>query len=403
MLDYGTTYTNHAKISGFLFSFLVSYVLRSSPLILSHLFNESTLMLYLFPFWIGIELFLISVFAVYGWTGVVLSILIDANLRPTLQIDPIVFLVSEAITVTIIAISHANRWYKGITPRWKSMLVAAIAPFPGVPVVSLIFLKLLEVQVTTTEIFHLALMWIDSLVFICITAPISLHIFLKRGGSRRNWAPIWLIHFIEGPIRPSRGVANPVEQAYSSRVERNSAQKYRIWWDFENVSMPPNEIRDFINKIQGEMIPGMVFADWNRFSDGMLKALYRAMVTPVHVPDDREDAADKVMKSKMAQVRHEGNITEVVVTGDQGFYGIVRDWVEAGVRVWIVTQNQCYSRSLAQVATLHSEISTFPRCSSIGEAGYQSSIEDNVRIICDACNHDNNIGNQVCERCNTRF
>lgn len=198
MFDYGTDYSQRGKVCGFVISFLVSWALRSSPVIFTYLLDHSLLILYVFPFWLGFDLLLISVFAVYGWLGVVLSILFDAYLRPTLTIEPLTFALSELIIISVLIISHSRSWYNRISSKVGSLIAAVALPFSSALIIFSGLVYVLEMSVSPSDWSSLAQIWVSSFVSLCLLSPLSLRIFELRRSTVRPWCSAWLMMLLTG-------------------------------------------------------------------------------------------------------------------------------------------------------------------------------------------------------------
>ncbi|MBD3158319.1 MAG: hypothetical protein GF309_05960 [Candidatus Lokiarchaeota archaeon] len=223
MLDYGTDYTQRGKVYGFLISFLVSWALRSSPVILTYLLDYSLLILYVFPFWLGFDLLLISVFAVYGWFGVGLAVLFDAYLRPTLTMEPLLFALSELIIISLLIISHSRLWYNRISSKVGSLIAAVAIPFSSALVLFCGLVYVLDMSVSPSDWSSLALIWIGSFLSLCVLSPLSLRVFELRHSTVRPWCSAWLMMLLTGDSgRRSRrmGDANG-RHSQSQRDARN--------------------------------------------------------------------------------------------------------------------------------------------------------------------------------------
>jgi hypothetical protein len=147
----------------------------------------------------------------------------------------------------------------------------------------------------------------------------------------------------------------PTTKLESKTAKPRKRGPFRIWWDFENMTLSPDGIRGLVEALPGRKVPGFSFSDPRRITAAQTKALYRAKVPCILVPDNRRQASDKVMRSRMRNADVGPSITEVVVTNDGDFTPEVRLWSKKGAKVWIIT-NDTFSRRLVHFATWHTRI-----------------------------------------------
>lgn len=103
MLEMNREYSAKWILGGFGLTLGISLALRTIPLTL----GSDLVFLYYLPFWLCIEMILISLFAVYGWLALVVSIATDAYLRALLGIGflawPSVLWFSDILLLTLVA------------------------------------------------------------------------------------------------------------------------------------------------------------------------------------------------------------------------------------------------------------------------------------------------------------
>jgi hypothetical protein len=100
MLQMGRNYSNEWIVGGFFLSLLLSLGLRTIPLTL----GSDLVWLYYLPFWLIIEIILISLFTIYGLLAIVFSIAIDVNLRAGLFVWPSVLFFSDILFLIIVTL-----------------------------------------------------------------------------------------------------------------------------------------------------------------------------------------------------------------------------------------------------------------------------------------------------------
>ncbi|MHA1390360.1 MAG: hypothetical protein ACTSR9_18230 [Candidatus Thorarchaeota archaeon] len=108
-------YSNEWIVCGFIFTLVISLILRTIPLTL----GSDLVWLYYFPFWLIIEIILISLFAGYGYLAIILSITIDVNLRTGLLVWPSFLFFSDLLLITLMMfylVKFDNERY-GIEPE----------------------------------------------------------------------------------------------------------------------------------------------------------------------------------------------------------------------------------------------------------------------------------------------
>lgn len=127
---------------------------------------------------------------------------------------------------------------------------------------------------------------------------------------------------------------------------------FRLWWDFENMSFTPEEIRTLVSAMPGTVVPGFSVSDPRRVTKTQTKALYDMKVPCILAPDTKKQASDKVLRSTMRMADVGPSIIEVLISNDGHFTPEVTEWGEKGAKVWVIT-NDKYSRRLVCAATWH--------------------------------------------------
>ena len=199
-LGFGMTFSNRGKAIALISSFMVSFILRSTPLVLAIHQGAVWNILYSIPLWIGIDLLLIAIFAFWGYIGVLLSCVLSSFFHPLNLIQPLTLAGFEGILILFQLAAFWSYWFDHQTDALVGDYALSVL-FPGIfATLSIIVLSLISGNTLSIGgIAELLIIMGQSSLAIFLTGYPARYVLNQRRQNPRGWIPEWFILlFTEG-------------------------------------------------------------------------------------------------------------------------------------------------------------------------------------------------------------
>ncbi|MHA2067245.1 MAG: NYN domain-containing protein, partial [Candidatus Thorarchaeota archaeon] len=148
--------------------------------------------------------------------------------------------------------------------------------------------------------------------------------------------------------------------------DTGSKKHLSIFWDFENVHEDFGTHRELTERIRdsGTIVKAYAFADWSNRRQ-MAEELYNLGYDVIHVPDNRDNAADYKMAAYIMDhmVHYPETTCYVMITGDGDFKLIAGAIRQQGLGLWIISNPIITASELTDLATRYTDIQSFRRIS----------------------------------------
>ncbi len=142
----------------------------------------------------------------------------------------------------------------------------------------------------------------------------------------------------------------------------SESAKLSIFWDVENVSDESATHRAMTERIRqsGSVAKAYAFADWDT-RRRMAEELYKLGYDLIHVPDNRDNAADIKMASYILDhlIHYPETQRYVLITGDGDFRLIAGALKERGVDLWLISNPVITASDLPDLASMYNDIFSF--------------------------------------------
>ena len=142
----------------------------------------------------------------------------------------------------------------------------------------------------------------------------------------------------------------------------DSGNKLSIFWDVENVADESATHRAMTERIRqsGSVVKAYAFADWDTRRH-MAEELYELGYDLIHVPDNRDNAADYKMASYILDhlMHYPETRRYVLITGDGDFRLIAGALKERGVDLWLISNPVITASDLPELASIYNDIFSF--------------------------------------------
>ncbi|MDF1541484.1 MAG: hypothetical protein P1Q69_21475, partial [Candidatus Thorarchaeota archaeon] len=178
-------------------SFIVSFLSRGLLILFSSIYNDRIALLVYFPIWIGIEMFLIVAFSLYGWIFVSLSIMITNFFQPYLIVYPIIYSFFEISIITISLLCHYSGRLNSLTGTDSYDYVFSITlPFlMSIATASLILFHF-SVTLLSIDIIQLILLFLGYYTVLLLFSYPSMQYIKQRKENPLAWGPPSLMRLL---------------------------------------------------------------------------------------------------------------------------------------------------------------------------------------------------------------
>ncbi|MHA2141042.1 MAG: NYN domain-containing protein [Candidatus Thorarchaeota archaeon] len=170
--------------------------------------------------------------------------------------------------------------------------------------------------------------------------------------------------------------------------DTESRNHLSIFWDFENVHEDFGTHRELTERIRdsGLIVKAYAFADWSNRRQ-MAEELYNLGYDVIHVPDNRDNAADYKMATYIMDhmVHYPETTCYVMITGDGDFKLIAGAIRQRGLGLWIISNPIITANELTDLATRYTDIQSFRRisldCPDVGQCEERARSISEMRQI----------------------
>ena len=227
-LGLGMQYSNNGKFISLILSFTISVFFRTLPVLLAIHYGLQWLALYAFPFWVGIELLLIGLFAFWGYLGILFSCIVTSMLHPLSLISPITLVTLEAFLILLQALTFWSNWFESLTEHSVlNYLLSILIPCLSAGLFVGIFNAMAGIHLGLFGCLEMLIISGQYFVAIFVCGYPSLILFSNRRSNPRGWISEWfLLLFSEGssqcypssmPLEFNRGTPSQIHSNHQAQ------------------------------------------------------------------------------------------------------------------------------------------------------------------------------------------